>query len=233
MNVCWVWALVRHSYTLSGFFIYTWPPILAPLLAQVLTSPSKEPNSRNMKKKVSRRTKHTCQREFMRTIISMSGSRCQQYFLLSRCLDGVLVWREATSCLWGEERTVRSPWRSLTFRINTPAAKLLLCYELAPSHIFKWGGANEEEKKSFPQQTDALIVPDNRRKSGPDSVCLTRQVLPSSHYILYIFHFGPSCVLHRSAWIYSRSEPPSSRGAARRDAEAHLLLHHLFHRQQL
>lgn len=55
---------MRHSHSLSGFFlIYTWPPKLAVLLAPVLASPSngKESNSRN--KKVSRRTKHTCQRE--------------------------------------------------------------------------------------------------------------------------------------------------------------------------
>lgn len=42
INVCWFWALVRHSYTLSGFLllIYTWPQRLTPSLASVSTSPS-------------------------------------------------------------------------------------------------------------------------------------------------------------------------------------------------
>lgn len=127
----------------------------------------------------------------MRTIISMSGSRCQQYFLLSRCLDGILVWREATSCLWGEERRVRRRRRSLKFRINAPVAKTDAA---APSHIFKWGGANEEEKKSFPQHADVLIVQDNRWKSGLDSRLPHK--LSSPQLPLHFIHFPPWPLLH-------------------------------------
>lgn len=88
------------------FLIYTWPPKLTVLLAPALASPSKgrESNSRN-KKSLQENKTHLSEREFMRTIISMSGSRCQQYFLLSRCVDGVLVRRGATSCLRGGDNS--------------------------------------------------------------------------------------------------------------------------------
>lgn len=164
---------------------------------------------------------HLSEREFMGTIISMSGSRCQQYFLLSGL--------ERSNILSASRRNNSQEMiEKLEVWKNPKKAAALFINQHFLTFLNE--GVETKKRKGASQHTDALMVPDNRRKPGLGSRLPHTLTLHVSHYLLYIFHFGPSNMFQCSAWIYSSSEPPSWRGAARRDAEADLSRHHLFYR---
>lgn len=138
----------------------------------------------------------------MRTIISTSGSRCQQYFLLF-------------SLFWWRPGLERSSILSEAGQSEQTSPSLTLA-------CFHWrgrrrGGGLRKDPWLMKRSSEST---EEEKKSSRNQVwtpvCFKIQVLLISRYVWHIFHVGPCCGRQRSAGIYGASEPPSWRG----DAEA-------------